>query len=111
MRADGKNVLSGIFRAMIDSAAAREKVARKEKRRPRPDAAMAGFLHQLGKMLEPNQDARLAADLDRSIEYAKEIMGAMRGLKCSDKQELKTALEHQTLHIDSLRSIRSRISV
>jgi hypothetical protein len=110
-RADGCNVLSRIFRDMIKSSVERENTARKEKqRRPRGDAVMAGFLHQLEKMFEPKEHGELGADLDAAIELAQRIDREARRLKCSDKQTMKNVLGWQTMHIKQLQKIRARIA-
>jgi hypothetical protein len=66
MRADGRNVLSNIFRAMIRCGIERDSLARKEKRirsRRYDDDVMVGSLNQLERMFEPNK-SEFAKDLD-----------------------------------------------
>jgi hypothetical protein len=106
MRADGCNVLSNIFSAMIQANVDRIITARKEKRRePKRDTVMVGFLHQLGAMFEPQDGGEFAAYVDDTLKYAGDAIRALRD-KRRPRDEALTLLE---IHIHQLERIQERI--
>lgn len=86
MRADDRNVLGSIFRAMIDAGIERALAAQKAGRRyPKGDLVMKGFLDQLARMFEPRDGGEFVREFDKAITNAQELLRALAGLKCQDK--------------------------
>jgi hypothetical protein len=91
MRADGCNGLADIFRDMVDKVVEQERMARREKRRlPKRDVVVVGFLHQLGNMPEPNQDAELARELDEENLLSRKNHDSNAGIKVLRQAEIET---------------------
>ena len=104
MRADSRNVLSDIFRDMIDAGVTRELDARKTKRRPKRDLVMSGFLDQLAKMFEPRDGGEFVAEIDDAIESVESVRQCVGRL---DDKEIQGLLRG---HIEELKQFRTRLS-
>lgn len=108
MRADGRNVLSHIFRDMIDARVERTLKAQKVKsRNPGRDLVMSGFLDQLVKMFEPRDGGEFVAEMDRVIEDAGFFLRRMGDDDCSCSKEVREQLRY---HIKQLQKLRERLS-
>lgn len=103
MRADGCNVLSHIFREMIDAGVKRDIEARKNKRQPKRDLVMSGFLQQLAKMFEPRDGGEFITDMDEAIDRADCLLRQTR--ECSN--EIHQSIKY---HIKKLQEFRERLS-
>jgi hypothetical protein len=109
MRADDRNVLGSIFRAMIDAGVQLELAARKEGRRyPKGDLVMKGFLDQLARMFDPRDGGEFVREFDKAITNAQELLRALAGLKCQDKNR-KQPIDLQKFNILELVETRARI--
>jgi hypothetical protein len=110
MRADDRNVLHSIFRAMIDAGIQRALAAQKAGRRfPKADLVMKGFLDQLARMFDPRDGGEFVDEFDDAIDVVRTATKMLAELKCHNRTQQQQLIDFQKANIQKLEQARARI--